>query len=110
MAFRVTPEEFDRITKLAATSGMDKQAFIMSKLEDHKVVVKPSMRVYRALKDEMAAIYQQLLRVRAGGELSASMEASIELLTQFFAGLNPSDAIEAEVDKENDSIWNMERW
>ena len=110
MAFRVSPEEYERINNLAKLSGMDKQDFILAKLMDHEIVVRPSTRVYKALKDTMAEIYQQLLRIRAGGELSDSAEQSIELLSKFFAGLAPTEDAVAEVDAENEDIWNMERW
>ena len=49
MAFRVSPEEYERITNLAKLSGMDKQDFILAKLMDHEIVVRPSTRVYKAL-------------------------------------------------------------
>lgn len=110
MAFRMTPEEYERVAKLAEMSGMNRQDFIMAKLMDHEIVVKPSTRVYKALKGTMAEIYQQLLRIRAGGELSASAEQSIELLSKYFAGLAPTENAVAEVDAENEDIWNMERW
>lgn len=87
MAFRVSPEEYERITNLAKLSGMDKQDFIMAKLMDHETVVKPSTRVYKALKGTMAEIYQQLLRIRAGGEISASVEETLLILSNIFAGL-----------------------
>ena len=54
MAFRVSPEDYEQITNLAMLSGMDKQDFIMAKLMDHEIVVRPSTRVYKALKDTMA--------------------------------------------------------
>ena len=91
MAFRVSPEEYERITNLAKLSGMDKQDFIMAKLMDHEIVVKPSTRVYKALKGTMAEIYMQLLRIRAGGEISASTEATLQVLSTIFAGLEPSE-------------------
>ena len=74
MTFRVSPQEYERITNLAKLSGMDKQDFILAKLMDHEIVVRPSTRVYKALKDTMAEIYPQRLRIRAGGELSDSIE------------------------------------
>ena len=77
IAFRVSPEEYERITNLAKLSGMDKQDFIMAKLMDHEIVVRPSTRVHKALKGTMAEIYQQLLRIRAGGEISASIEETL---------------------------------
>lgn len=108
MAFRVSPEEYERITNLAKLSGMDKQDFIMAKLMDHKIVVRPSTRVYKALKDTMAEIYQQLLRIRAGSELSASVEETLLILSNIFAGLESSEE-PAEIDIENQSVWDLKR-
>ena len=108
MAFRVSPEEYERITNLAKLSGMDKQDFILAKLMDHEIVVRPSTRVYKALKATMAEIYMQLLRIRAGGETSASMEDTLLILSTIFAGLVPSEE-PAEVDVENQSVWDLKR-
>ena len=108
MAFRVSPEEYERITNLAKLSGMDKQDFILAKLMDHEIVVKPSTRVYKALKGTMAEIYMQLLRIRAGGEISASTEAALQVLSTIFAGLEPSEK-PAEIDTENQSVWDLKR-
>ena len=110
MAFRVSPEEYERITNLAKLSGMDKQDFIMAKLMDHEVVVRPSMRVYKALKDATAEIYQQLLIIRAGGELDASMEETIGLLAKFFDGLAPAADTTSNIDREYESVWDLERY
>lgn len=110
MAFRVSPEEYERITNLAKLSGMDKQDFIMAKLMDHEIVVRPSTRVYKALKDAMAEIYQQLLRIRAGGELDASMEETIGLLAKFFDGLAPAADTTSNIDRECESVWDLERY
>ena len=109
-AFRVSPEEYERITNLAKLSGMDKQDFIMAKLMDHEIVVRRSTRVYKALKDAMAEIYQQLLRIRAGGELDASMEETIGLLAKFFDGLAPAADTTSNIDREYESVWDLERY
>lgn len=108
MAFRVSPEEYERITNLAKLSGMDKQDFIMAKLMDHEIVVRPSTRVYKALKGTMAEIYMQLLRIRAGSEISAPIEDTLLILSTIFAGLVPSEE-PAEVDVENQSVWDLKR-
>ena len=110
MAFRVSPEEYEQITNLAKLSGMDKQDFIMAKLMDHEIVVRPSTRVYKALKDAMAEIYQQLLRIRAGGELDASMKEAIGLLAKFFDGLAPAADATSNIDREYESVWDLERY
>ena len=108
MAFRLTPEEHALLCERIALSGLSRQEYIHRKLMDMEVIVKPPARVHKALKDSMARIYQQLLRVRAGGVLSNQMEAVIEMLTEEFRELGPATE-ESEIDKETKSIWNLER-
>ena len=108
MAFRMMPEEHEEVITLAKLSRMNRQDFIMSRLRGIEITVKPSTRVYKALKDSMAEIYLQLLRIRAGGELDPSMEAMIRLLAEIFVDLDEGD-VTAEIDEENDAVWNMER-
>ena len=56
MAFRMTPEEYEEVIALAKLSGMNRRDFIMSRLRGIEITVKPSTRVYKALKDSMAEI------------------------------------------------------
>lgn len=106
MAFRLTPEEHAILCERIALSGLDRQEYIYRKLMDMEVVVQPSVRVHKALKDSMAQIYQQLLRIRAGGSLSSDMEAVIRMLAKEFRDLEPAEE-EAQVDQENQSMWNL---
>lgn len=108
MAFRLTPEEHAVLCEKIALSGLSRQEYICRKLMDMEVVVKPSARVHRALKESMARIYQQLLRIRAGDALSDQMEAVIEMLAEEFRELGAATE-ESEIDKETKSIWNLER-
>lgn len=74
---------------------------------DEEVVVQPSVRVHKALKDSMAQIYQQLLRIRAKDNLDAEMEAAIQMLAEEFNDLKPAEE-ETRGDQENQSMWNLE--
>lgn len=56
MAFRMTPEEYEEVISLAKLSGMNGRDFIMSRLRGVEITVKPSTRVYKALKDSMEKI------------------------------------------------------
>ena len=56
MAFRMTPEEYEEVISLAKLSGMNGRDFIMSRLRGVGITVKPSTRVYKALKDSMEKI------------------------------------------------------
>ena len=60
MAFRCTPEEHKLICEMAAWSGMSRQDYIIAKLTDTKVEVKPSVSVQKALKDTMTELAKEV--------------------------------------------------
>ena len=109
MAFRVTPEEYEEICELARLSGMDRQDYIVSRLKNKEIVVKPSPRVHKALKEDMAKVYAQLLRIRQGGALDPSLERTIRLLGSIFINLSHEDAEPCAAEVEHASIFDMRR-
>ncbi len=64
----MTLEKNELVTLLAKTANMTKQDYIMSKLTDTAIVVQPSTRTYKALKDEMVKVYAELSRIRRAGD------------------------------------------
>lgn len=87
MAFRCTPEEHNLICEMAAWSGMLRQDYIIAKLTDTQVEVKPSVSVQKALKDSMAELVKEVRLAASYGELSESLQRSIELVMRFFLAL-----------------------
>ena len=60
MAFRCTPEERKLICEMAAWSGMNRQDYIIAKLTDTQVEVRPSVSVQKALRDSMAELAKEV--------------------------------------------------
>lgn len=60
VAFRVSDEEAKLLNNLVALSGLTKQDYITRRLLCWDVVVQGNPRVYKALKNQMAAIYEEL--------------------------------------------------
>ena len=56
MVFRCTPEEHKLICDMAAWSGMGRQDYIIAKLTDTEVEVRPPMSVQKALRGSMAEV------------------------------------------------------
>ena len=56
MAFRVSPEENKQIDAAVRLSGLTKQDYITRRLLDRAVVVQGNPRVYKALRNELAAV------------------------------------------------------
>ena len=97
MAFRCTPEERKLICEMAAWSGMSRQDYIIAKLTDTQVEVRPSVSVQKALKDSMAELAKEVRLAASYGELSESLQRSIELVMRFFLALSEgADAPTAE--------------
>lgn len=63
VAFRVSDEEAKLLNDLVALSGLTKQDYIMRRLLCRDVVVQGNPRVYKALKNQMSAIYEELKRL-----------------------------------------------
>lgn len=87
MAFRCTPEERKPICDMAAWSGMSRQDYIIAKLTDTQVVVKPSVGVQKALKDSMAELTKEVRLAASYGELSESLQQRIEHVMRLFLAL-----------------------
>lgn len=87
MAFRCTPEEHKLICEMAAWSGMLRQDYIIAKLTDTQVEVKPSVSVQKALKDSMAELAKEVRLAASYGELSESLQQRIEHVMRLFLAL-----------------------
>ena len=95
MAFRCTPEECKLICEMAAWSGMNRQDYIVAKLTDTQVEVKPSVSVQKALKDSMAELTKEVRLAASYGELNESLQQRVELVMEFFLALD--EGVEAPV-------------
>ncbi len=93
MAFRCTPEEHKLICEMAAWSGMKRQDYIIAKLTDTEVEVRPSVSVQKALRGSMAEL-EEVHLAASYGELSESLQQRLELVMRFFLALGePVDAL-----------------
>ena len=79
MAFRCTPEEHKLICEMAAWSGMLRQDYIIAKLTDTEVEVRPSVSMQKALKDSMVELAKEVKLAASYGELSDSLQQRLEL-------------------------------
>lgn len=72
---------------------MSRQDYIIAKLNDTQVEVRPSVSVQEALKDSMAALKRGERLAASYGELSESLRQRVELVMGFFLAFGePVDA------------------
>ena len=87
MAFRVSPEEDREIETAVRLSGLTKQDYITRRLMCREVVVQGNPRVYKALRNEFAAVLVELQRIEAGGSVDGELLDAIRLIAAIRDGM-----------------------
>ena len=91
VAFRVSPEENNQIEMKVRLSGLTKQDYIARRLLCRDVVVQGNPRVYKALRNELAAVLAELQRIEAGNGIDDELLDTIELIAVILGGLKGED-------------------
>ncbi len=87
IGFRVSPEENEQIDVAVRLSGLTKQDYITRRLLNRDIVVQGNPRVYKALRDQLAAVLGELRRIEAGAGVDDELLATIELITMTMDGM-----------------------
>ena len=82
VAFRVSEEENMLIDTFAKLSGHTKQDYITDRLLCRDVVVQGNPRVYKALRDHLAAVLQELKRIEDNSEVSDVLLETIQMIAR----------------------------
>lgn len=92
VAFRVSPEEDAQIETFVKLSGLTKQDYITRRLICKDVVVQGNPRVYKALRDQLAAVLDELRRIETGGSVSDELLDVIEMVAAIMDGMKEENA------------------
>ena len=87
VAFRVSAEEDLQLETLVKLTGLTKQDYIIRRLLCRDVVVQGNPRVYKALRDQLAAVLGELRRIEAGGDVGDELLATIDLISVTLGGM-----------------------
>ena len=87
VGFRVSPEEDRQINIAVSLSGLTKQDYIVKRLMCKDIVVQGNPRVYKALKNQLAAVLDELRRIENGAEVGEELLATINLITITLDGM-----------------------
>ncbi len=95
VSFRVSLEEDAQIETFVKLSGLTKQDYITRRLTCKDVVVQGNPRVYKALRDQLATVLDELRRIEAGG-INDELLDVIEMIAAVMDGM-----------KEEKRLWRM---
>lgn len=88
VGFRVSPEEHEHINVAVALSGLSKQEYCYRRCLGRDIVVQGNPKVYKALKDQLAAVLDELKRIEAEARVDDELLENINLITKTLYGLN----------------------
>ena len=92
VAFRVSPEEDKQLETFVKLSGLTKQDYITRRLLEKDVVVQGNPRVYKALRNQLAAVLDELRRIEAGQSVSDELLNTIQMIATIMNGMQEESA------------------
>lgn len=81
VSFRVSPEEGNLLNSLVKISGLTKQDYITEALLSNQIIIHPNSRTYKAIKDELSAVAEELKRIEAGQNVDVDLIDLISRIT-----------------------------
>lgn len=91
VAFRVSEKEAKLIDTQVALSGLTKQDYIVRRLQCRDVVVQGNPRVYKALKNQMAELYEELKRIEQFSEENEELLYTLQLVAETLNGMKEDE-------------------
>ena len=85
--YRVSPEEDEQIEAAVRLSGLTKQDYITRRLLCREVVVQGNPKVYKALRDQLAAVLDELRRAEDGAGVDDELLDTIQMIAAIMGGM-----------------------
>ena len=87
VGFRVSEEEAKLLDDLVELSGLAKQDYILRRLLNREVVVQGNPKVFKALKNQMIQIYEELKRLESVGDDNEELLIVVEMVAKIMKGM-----------------------
>ncbi len=87
VAFRVSPEEDKQLEVAVKLTGLTKQDYITRRLLCKDVIVQGNPRVYKALRNQLAMVLEELQRIEAGIKVDDELMDTIDMIAAIMDGM-----------------------
>ena len=87
VAFRVSPEEDAQVERFVRLSGLTKQDYITRRLLCQDVVIQGNPRVYKALRDQLAAVLDELQNIESNSTVNSDLLDTINMIAAIMGGM-----------------------
>ena len=92
VAFRVSPEEDRQLETYVKFSGLTKQAYNTRRLLGRDVIVQGNPRVFKALREQLADVLEELQRIEAGAKIDQELLEDIQRIAVILDGMKEESA------------------
>lgn len=87
VAFRVSTEEDKQLERFVQLSGLTKQDYITRRLLCQDIVVQGNPRVYKALRDQLAAVLDELRNIESNSSIDSDLLDTINMIAAIMGGM-----------------------
>ena len=87
VGFRVSEEEAKLLDNLVELSGLAKQDYILRRLLNREVVVQGNPKVFKALKNQMTQIFEELKRLESVSDDNEELLIVVEMVATIMKGM-----------------------
>ena len=81
-SFMMSPEERADLDIRVSLSGLTKQEYMVRRLLERDIIVQPNSRIYKALRNQMTEILNELRRIENGANVDDELLAVINGLQE----------------------------
>lgn len=90
VSFRLSPEEAKLLDTYVALSGLTKREYIARRVLNEEISITPNPRVYKALRNNLNDVYNELVRINNSGEISTELSSTIQYIANMLNQINRS--------------------
>lgn len=87
VAFRMSPEEAEQLDTHVRLLGLSKQDYLIRRCLQQEIKVMGNPRVYKALRNQMAELLEELRRISEWGKVTDEILDTINLIAVTMGGL-----------------------
>lgn len=87
IAFRVSPEENEKINHYVELSGLTKQDYLIKNMLHKEIVVMGNPKVYKALQKNLNRIYEELKRMNNISQIDEEFQSFMKYVFEIVNGM-----------------------
>ena len=87
VSFRMSPEEAIQLNRFVQLSGLTKQDYLIRRSLKRDVVVEGNPRVYKALRNQISFVYEELVRLESASNDQSELLELMHYIADILKGL-----------------------